>query len=299
MLQECVHPLIRKVSTVNYHLLKACNMRCGFCFATFEDASTGQQLNHEEALKLVNLLCQAGFRKINFAGGEPTLLPWLSDLIRQAKSSGLTTSIVTNGSRITPEWLDDLSGCLDIIALSIDSVVPYAQRKIGRVVRGKPPMDVAHYIELGDLIRDRGIRLKVSTVVNRANHTEDLRSFLLNMKPERWKIFQELPVDGQNDVRISEFTVTGSEFERYVNRNRDVGNCGITVVPENNTLMTGSYVMIDPLGRFFDNVRGRHTYSSPILQVGVVTAFEEVVIDAERFELRGGVYREAVIERCR
>lgn len=290
MLQECIHPLIRKASTVNYHLLRACNMRCGFCFATFEDAPRGRQLERGEALELVNLLCQAGFRKINFAGGEPTLRPWLSDLIRQAKYYGLTTSIVTNGSRITPEWLDDLGGCLDIIALSIDSVIPDTQREIGRVVKGKPPIDISHYIELGNLTRGRGIRLKVNTVVNRANHTEDLRSFIVDMKPERWKIFQALPVDGQNDVRIGEFTVTDSEFERYVDRNRCVESVGIQVVPENNTLMTGSYVMIDPLGRFFDNVRGRHTYSAPILQVGVETALEQVAIDTECFELRGGIY---------
>ena len=290
MLQECVHPLVRKASTVNYHLLKACNMRCGFCFATFEDVPGGQQLKSGEAHELVSLLCQTGFQKINFAGGEPTLLPWLSDLIRRAKSYGLMTSIVTNGSRITPEWLDGLGDCLDIIALSIDSVIPDTQRKIGRVVKGKPPIDMPHYFELGGSIRDRGIRLKVNTVVNRANHTEDFRSFILDMKPERWKIFQALPVDGQNDVHISDFTVTDGEFEGYVNRNRGVENNGIEVVPENNTLMTGSYVMVDPLGRFFDNVRGRYTYSAPILQVGVVTALEQVAIDTERFELRGGVY---------
>ena len=54
--------------------------------------------------------------------------------------------------------------------------------------------------------------------------------------------------------------------------------------------MTGSYVMIDPLGRFFDNLKERYTYSTPILDVGVVAALEEVAIDTERFELRDGVY---------
>ena len=110
------------------------------------------------------------------------------------------------------------------------------------------------------------------------------------MKPERWKIFQALPVDGQNDARIGDFTITNSEFEQYVERNRGVECDGVRVVPENNDLMTASYVMVDPLGRFFDNVRGYYTYSAPILEVGAATALEEVAIDTERFELRGGVY---------
>ena len=40
-------------------------------------------------------------------------------------------------------------------------------------------------------------------------------------------------------------------------------------MPESNELMRGSYVMVDPAGRFFDNVEGGHTYSRPILEVGV------------------------------
>lgn len=290
MIERHVHPVIRRASTVNYHMLKACNMRCGFCFATFEDTSARDQLKAEKACELVDRLCEVGFQKINFAGGEPTLLPWLPDLIRRTKSYGLTTSIVTNGSRITAAWLDDLRGCLDIIALSIDSVDSDTQRKIGRVVKGKDPIDASHYIRLGELIKDRGIRLKVNTVVNHFNHTEDFRSFILDMKPERWKIFQALPVVGQNDARINEFTISDNEFEQYVERNRGVENGGTRVVPENNDLMTGSYVMIDPLGRFYDNVSGRYSYSSPILKVGVEAALEEVAIDTERFEMRGGVY---------
>ena len=290
MEQESVHPVIRTASTVNYHMLIACNMRCGFCFATFLDIPGRNQLKSEEALELVDMLCQAGFRKINFAGGEPTLLKWLPDLIRHAKSYGLTTSIVTNGSRITQEWLDDLEGCLDIIALSIDSVNQDVQYRIGRFVKGEAPIDAQHYIEMGRWIKDRGIRLKVNTVVNRMNLFEDFRSFLLEMMPERWKIFQALRVDGQNDERFDAFSVTDREFERYVERNRDVECSGIRVVPESNDLMTASYVMVDPLGRFFDDAKGHHTYSRPIFEVGVAAALEDVTVDTDRFERRGGVY---------
>ena len=292
MIWECIHPLIRKASTVNYHLLKACNMSCGFCFATFEDVSARYYLSREGSLELVDALSQAGFRKINFAGGEPTLRPWLPDLIRRAKSHGLITSIVTNGSRTTPDWLDDVGRHLDIIALSIDSVDAETQRKIGRVENGNgtAPIDAGRYLALGEEIRKRSIRLKVNTVVNRANHAEDLRPFIQNMRPERWKIFQALPVNGQNDARIGDLTVTYSQFASYVRRNSSVEALGITVVPENNELMTGSYVMVDPRGRFFDNTKGRHSYSRPILEVGVAEALEGATIDTDRFERRGGSY---------
>ena len=65
---------------------------------------------------------------------------------------------------------------------------------------------------------------------------------------------------------------------------------GGIVVAESNGMMTGSYVMVDPAGSFFDNVSGGHAYSRPISHVGVDAALNEVSIDAERFRLRSGLY---------
>ena len=83
-------------------------------------------------------LAAAGFDKINFAGGEPTLCHWLADLILHSKELGLSTSIVTNGSRITPEWLDGVAGCLDWAALSIDTVDPRKLEGLARTARDGP-----------------------------------------------------------------------------------------------------------------------------------------------------------------
>ena len=279
--------------TVNYHLLYACNMSCGFCFATFLDTrESGRALKKEQALEVVDRLCHANFGKINFAGGEPTLSPHLPDLIRAAKLHGRTTSIVTNGSRLTEEWLDELAPYLDIIALSIDSVDPEIQLRIGRVEKGvgKEPITADHYRFLAGAIRDRGIRLKVNTVVNAHNLSEELWPFVRDIQPERWKIFQVLPVIGQNDTNIEEFKITQSQFESYVERNRVVENDGVRVVAENNELMTASYVMVDPWGRFFDDSAGQHKYSEPILDVGVDAALRQVTFDSDRFVARGGIY---------
>ena len=282
-----------KVTTVNYHLWKQCNMSCGYCFAVFDDLASAMphpNLSKDNAIRLVDALCEYGFRKVNFAGGEPTLCRWLPDLIRRAKSHGVVTSMVTNGSRIDGVWLDNLNGDLDMVALSIDSIDTGTQQTIGRVVNGKPPMTSDDYKHIANEIKRRAIRLKVNTVVNRANHCEDLREFILSLGPERWKIFQALPIQGQNDERIGELAVSDSQFNEYVKCNYTVQVHGIKVVPENNKLMTGSYIMVDPLGRFFDNTKGKHTYSEPILEVGVNQALRGVEIYPERFVERDGRY---------
>lgn len=285
--------LRREVPSVNFHLWEPCNMRCGFCFATFQDVKRDilpkGHLPEAECLSVVDRI-SAGFEKINFAGGEPTLCPWLPNLIGQAKAHGLVTSIVTNGSKLTNQWLDDLNGSLDWIALSIDTVDPEKLKLLGRALRGEQPITEEGYLDIIRAIKRRGIRLKINTVVTSKTWQEDFTNFIRLAKPERWKLLQVLPVKGQNDAQIANFELTDAQFNAYVQRNRIVAANGISVVPESNELMTESYVMIDPAGRFFDNVQGEYTYSRPILDVGVEEALKDVSVNPERFRQRGGKY---------
>ena len=67
-------------------------MDCEFCFATFQDVKREMKLpkGHlpkEYCLLVVDQIAEVGFEKINFVGGEPTLCPWLPDLIVRAKGA--------------------------------------------------------------------------------------------------------------------------------------------------------------------------------------------------------------------
>ena len=284
-----------EIPSVNFHLWEPCNMRCGFCFAIFQDVKREMKLPkghlpEEDCLLVVDRIAEFGFEKINFAGGEPTLCPWLSGLIARAKEYGMATSIVTNGSRITEQWLDDVCEHLDWIGLSIDTVDREKLIRLGRAIGGEIPITQEEYLDRIRAIKQRGIRLKINTVVTSVTWEEDFTSFIRLAKPERWKLLQALPVKGQNDAHITDFIITTEQFEAYVQRNRIVECDGISVVPESNEAMTESYIMIDPAGRFFDNAHGFHTYSTPILEVGVAEALKQVSIDPERFRQRGGKY---------
>ena len=282
-----------EMPSVNFHLWKPCNMRCGFCFATFQDI--GQEalpkghLPREGCLAVVDALAAAGFDKISFAGGEPTLCPWLPDLICRAKELGVTTSIVTNGTHITPEWLDRVGATLDWAALSVDTVDPERLETSGRTTRNGPLRE-DDYLHIINMLKERGVRVKVNTVVTRVNCDEDFTRFIARGRPERWKLLQVLPVRGQNDHLIDDQVITPEQFASYVARNRRVEELGVVVVPEDNELMTGSYVMVDPAGRFFDNTTGAHVYSRPIIEVGVEAALRDVSVDPAQFRLRGGLY---------
>ncbi len=97
--------------------------------------------------------------------------------------------------------------------------------------------------------------------------------FIEEVRPERWKIFQVLPVAGQNDLHFEDYSISPDKFESFLKLNNRAKRF-TTIVPEGNKLMRASYVMVDPAGRFFDNAAGMHTYSEPLLKIGVLNAIK-------------------------
>jgi radical S-adenosyl methionine domain-containing protein 2 len=168
----------------------------------------------------------------------------------------------------------------------VDSAIVEVQFRLGR---GKGN-HVAQSLENARHLHALSIRIKLNSVITRLNHHEDMSAFVRQVRPDRWKIFQVLPVAGQNDGKVTPLLISAVEFQRFVDRHQHLRSAGVTLAPETNDDMTGSYAMIDPLGRFFSNVGGRHHYSRPILEVGARAAFGDVAYDAERFARRGGLY---------
>ena len=279
------------IPSVNFHLWEPCNMRCNFCFATFQDMKKTilpkGHLPKEQSLEVVRSLADAGFEKITFVGGEPTLCPWLPDLVREAKLLSMNTGIVTNGSKLSAEYLSELHPWLDWIGISIDSLHYETNSSIGRAIYGKKPMDKEQYFKIVDLVNHYGFHLKINTVVNRVNLSEDLNDFIRYSKTSRWKVFQVLPIKGENDRHIEDLKINSKEFDDYLERHKGLGDI---LVPERNDDMTGSYAMVDPAGRFFENSTGSLFYSQPILEVGVHSAYVEAHPDSEKFLKRGGLY---------
>lgn len=271
------------IVSVNFHLLKPCNYRCRFCFATFGDIRG--RLSTDDAARLVEQLAGAGCEKLNFAGGEPTLHPDLGSLLGTARRAGMTTSIVTNGWGLEP-LLERHSEVLDWAGLSVDSSDEDVLVRLGRGSGGH----AARSLQLAELARRHGVRLKLNTVVTAINWREDMSDYVGRFAPERWKVFQVLPIEGQNDGAVDDLLVSPSQLRAFVRRHAHLDAEGLAPIVEDNDAMTASYVMVDPLGRFFSNAGGRHTYSDPILAVGVEVALAQVTFDHERLMRRGGIY---------
>ena len=279
----------KMITTVNYHLIKACNFKCKFCYATFNDISS-RGISKMKQLELIQLLAESRiFKKINFAGGEPTLVPHIFELIQHAKILGFETSIVTNASKIDVEWVKNIAPYLDILTLSIDSINGNTNVASGRNQTEKTISNNA-IIEISNTCHLYGIKLKINTVVSQFNAKETLTSFINQINPFRWKILQATKVEGQNDTEYENVKISSKIFSEYCSRNRKNIIDMIKIIEESAELIQGSYLMVDQLGRFFDSENGKHKYSDKILTSGVDYALKQVNPNYTKFLKREGNY---------
>lgn len=265
--------------TASFHIIKSCNAKCKFCYATFDDIKQ-RQLPVSDAKIVLDKLAKSGLEKITFAGGEPLLYKGLSEVIYYAKSIGLTTSIITNGKLVDERFFKENRSSLDWFGVSIDSVNADVNVKIGRGYLG-----LDFYNKIIGLASDYGIKVKANTVVNKFNQHETIKEIIKSWGVSRWKVFDTLKVDGQNDTQFEAIKPDFGEFERYIHRNK----CEV-MVPETNYLMTGSYMLIDPYGRIFENSLGSHTYSSSLVTSSVGSCLSQIKLKPEKFIERGGIY---------
>ena len=87
---------------VSWNTTNACNMYCAHCY---RDAGcrAEEELNTDEAKKLLREIARAGFKIMIFSGGEPLIRPDIFELVQYASDLHLIPVFGTNGTLITPE----------------------------------------------------------------------------------------------------------------------------------------------------------------------------------------------------
>lgn len=206
--------------------------------------------------------------------------------MRHADRIGLETSVISNGSLLTRNYLCRLAGHLSSLSLSIESNDESIEMAIGRG-KGTHVRDV---VRAAKLAAEFGIPVKTNSVLTRRNIGEDFGEFLVRIRPIRSKILQLLPIAGENDDAVAKLAITSRQFAEFKGRHEHLAELGFEVVYEDNDAMTGSYVMMLPDGRFFNNTNGRHVYSAgTILDDEPLAGLAEVGWDRGKFVRRGGM----------
>ncbi|WP_462164370.1 viperin family antiviral radical SAM protein [Pseudoalteromonas xiamenensis] len=281
-----------KELVINWHITEVCNYDCKYCFAKWgrpkelhRSLEEIEKLLNNLALYFINgqsrLKSELGYEtvRLNLAGGEPMMLGSTFFIILMlAKQKGFKTSIITNGHYLVNSRLDFPKNVLDMIGISFDSQDLITRKKIGRVDRKGNSLSVEDLkVALEGLFEtQKGIKTKINTVINSLNYEEDFSSLIGELKPYKWKVLQVMPY-GADD-----FLISNDKFNQFVERHSGLG---LPIFAESNSTMTESYLMIDPLGRFYQNSVSAcgYKYSDSINQCGVESALAQIAFNPKTF----------------
>lgn len=267
--------------SANWHITSKCNYNCTFCYARNLKGELKDLLKANDVLYHLGNL---GITKINFVGGEPMMHPLIFESVELAKDMGFTTSITTNGSLCNEDTIARFDGTLDWMGLSLDSVSEITEIELGRGTGNH----LAHILELSNLIRESGIKLKINTTITKKTYMEDMQPLIEQLTPDRWKVFQFLHVKGQNDHAVPLFALSPDEFASFKLRHEHIRlHNGTSPVFESADDMVDSYLMVNPEGNLFINTD--HEYREiPLHDVTPDTISD--LINQEKYLSRGAVY---------
>jgi radical SAM protein with 4Fe4S-binding SPASM domain len=91
---------------LDIELTERCNNNCLHCYVNQPSAGTfhaNRELNTEQLQEILNEAAAAGCLSVRFTGGEPLLRSDFAELYIHAKKAGLTVTLFTNATLLTPE----------------------------------------------------------------------------------------------------------------------------------------------------------------------------------------------------
>ena len=107
---------------ISWNTTNACNMYCAHCYRD-AGCKAEEELNTDEAKKLLREIAKAGFKIMIFSGGEPLTRPDIIELVQYASDLHLIPVFGTNGTLITLEMAQKLKDAgAKGIGISLDSL---------------------------------------------------------------------------------------------------------------------------------------------------------------------------------
>jgi MoaA/NifB/PqqE/SkfB family radical SAM enzyme len=111
-----------------FRVTRLCNARCGFCLAPPD----GNHPRQETLTHRIDWLLDRGVETIHFCGGEPTIVPWLPQIITHVHARRGSTKLTTNGILLPDPLLSVLRDSPTATKVSVHGDREHHDRVVGR-----------------------------------------------------------------------------------------------------------------------------------------------------------------------
>ena len=291
---------------VNWHVTPICNYCCQGCYSAWGHQDEAWN-NPENVRKVIENIARYHSERLgsgtppwrlSVVGGEPILFKDKTRfVVETAVACGAGVSVITNGSHL--ENVFPFAHLLSQVGVSLDSFSHETNLKIGRQCNGRTLSfdDISAKLYALRAINPN-VRIKVNTVVNQNNFAETLVDKVAALGVVKYKILRQMPFGGCKGV-------TDEQFYTFLRNNyrEDLFGCADNarhIYVEDNSVMTGSYLMIAPSGSLFQNGGAEYRYSRPLMDIPFETALQEVGFAEDKFFDRyGTTATDAIIARMR
>ena len=162
-----------------FALTNACNANCGFCnFARDQlPKSHWQSVERQGAFDAIDILARYGIRYLVLTGGEPTLHPDVTAIIRHAAGQMTKVMLVTNGGLLKPHRIREFANAgLSSFVISVDAASAEAHERN----RGLPGVCERIRVANQEIAR-LGLHATASVTMSRLVDYERLPEFLAGL----------------------------------------------------------------------------------------------------------------------
>jgi radical SAM protein with 4Fe4S-binding SPASM domain len=145
-----------------------CNNRCEWCYASSNEPQEVKELDRNRISPVLNLLKNLGIKRTILIGGEPTMFPYLKEVLEGHKDVGLKTGMVTNGRKLSQRDFSKMvkNRGIDSLTVSIEGHNSQSHDKITQVSGSYSEAIKGIYVA-----NEEGIKVSTNTVITRKNHT--------------------------------------------------------------------------------------------------------------------------------
>lgn len=185
----------RSIEYLRISITDRCNFRCVYCMpeAGLDWLPKAEILSYEELESVVRQLAPLGLRRLRITGGEPTIRPDLSTLIRMLRAvPGIEdVALSTNGVKLPAMARELAAAGLDRVNMSTDSLRPDRIAAIARRNLGFDPVAAAQ------AALEAGLEpVKLNVVVMRGINDDEILDFarLTLEQPLHVRFIELMPV---------------------------------------------------------------------------------------------------------
>jgi cyclic pyranopterin phosphate synthase len=191
----------RSIQYLRISVTDRCNFRCMYCMPVegLQWLPRQDLLTYEEITEVVRQLAPLGLRRLRITGGEPTIRPDLTTLVRMLRGvDGIEDiALSTNGVKM-PEMAGPLKAAgLDRVNMSSDSLQPERIAKIARRNLGFNPIVGAEAAESAGITP-----IKVNVVVMRGINDDEIEDFARLTLDRKWfvRFIELMPVGDMREL---------------------------------------------------------------------------------------------------